>query len=155
VLAWRLHRTQGTPIMETPMKAALAFAILALAAAGCGRQCKADPTAMAASAFCIPDGGAPAGQALTLRLREQCGGCGRSAQQCDVERSGSILTLALKGETCDMTGQACDMMCRVSVFDCSLPALEAGSYEVKVAGLPSQTMVVATGGTSSCALPAF
>lgn len=137
------------------MRVIIAFAVIGVVGVSCaGRQCKAE-SSVAAAAFCVPAEGAPAGTALTLKVRETCGSeCGSApvAQRCVVSIDGSRLTLALAGESCSASsGTQCAALCRVSSFDCAVPALAAGAYEVEVAGLAAQTLnVIADGGVATC-----
>ncbi len=129
--------------------------VVLLGAVGCGRLCvpKSD---FPVADFCVPDGGAPAGQALTLMARENCGGCGTSVDRCEVTVSGNQIQLALSGESCSMPpGTACTLECRIGTYSCPVPALAAGQYTVKGGTAANQILVVADGGTTSCAVPSL
>jgi hypothetical protein len=119
---------------------------------GCGgsRTCKASSNQLAGS-FCVPDGGALANQALTLQIVEACGGCERTATGCTATVSGTTVALSLDGEQCSLPpGQACDAMCRVSKFNCTV-TLDAGTYTVTANGPSAQTLVVGATGATACA----
>ena len=139
------------------MKRTALLIFVAFAAAACGRVC-APKTGLPLSAFCVPDGGAPAGLALTLMARENCGGCAQTSTRCDVAVAGHDITLTLSGESCTMPpGTACADVCRVETFTCAVPALAAGQYTVTGTGSTTgpKSFTVADGGSASCAVAAF
>lgn len=105
---------------------------------GCGGStapmCQSTSDPQPAAEFCAPQRIA-AGQALRLQLREQCGGCTRHAQRCEVAVSGTTVKLKLVGEVCTLPPTtACPAICSVTAFDCTVPALAAGTYQVSAEG---------------------
>lgn len=109
-----------------------AFAALlpsALVSTACDKEPRCDPATFEASDACtIPE--ARAGTPLRLQIREQCGSCGDNPERCDVTVAGTKVTLAINGQRCEHEG-ACPAICRVSTFDCTVPALTAGDYTVE------------------------
>lgn len=105
---------------------------------------------------------AKADTALTIQLREQCGSeCNGAVglPVCNVTVAGTDITLSLDQKVCSpQTDQACATICRINAFDCKLPALAKGSYQVhfNVNNEKVQTsLFVSESGTqTSCALPA-
>jgi len=140
------------------MKRTALMIFAAFAAIACGRVC-APKTDLPIAQFCVPDGGAPAGTALTLMAMETCGGCDTSVSRCDVAVTGTTIALSLSGETCTLPpGTACTLACRISTFNCAVPALAPGQYTVTGVGAsesPTKTLRVSDGGTASCAIAAF
>lgn len=73
--------------------------------------------------------------ALTIQLREQCGSACNGATglpTCSVTVAGADITLSLDQQVCSpQTDQACDLSCRINAFDCKLPALPKGEYNLR------------------------
>ena len=119
-------------------------------------MCSASTTPQFADKFCAPPNIA-AGQVLRLQIREQCGGCMQRATHCDVVVQGQEIKLQLLGDTCVLPPTtACAAICAVNTFDCSVPALAAGTYRVTTpAGSTTVSMMTADTTTSatSCTVP--
>lgn len=110
---------------------------------------------------CVP-GKARAGTPLTLAVdaSDGCLGC-FTTLTCNVSVKGTEVLLAMESRTCPPPGdQACPAVCLVPQTTCTIPALAAGTYDVKVEGegaragiLPRQLVVDAAADATSCALP--
>lgn len=118
--------------------------------------CQSSSDAQPAAEFCAPPRIA-AGQALRLQLREQCGGCTRRTLRCEATVIGTAVKLKLVGEVCMLPpNQACPAICSVTAFDCAVPALNAGTYQVSAEGsaTPTVTMIAdAAISATSCTVP--
>lgn len=113
---------------------------------------------------CVP-GIAKAGAPITLAIdaSDGCLGC-FTTLACKVSVSGAAITLTMESTTCPPAGDlACPAVCLIPETTCTLPALAAGTYDVKVTGegtrpgLAPRTLVVgsAEAAASSCSLPAL
>ena len=84
---------------------------------------------------CVP-GTASEGTALTVDIdaSDGCLGC-FTTLACNVQVTGTTITLAMESTTCPPAGDlACPAVCQIPQTKCTIPALAAGTYEVKVAG---------------------
>lgn len=142
------------------MKRRLAIILLALGACGgSGSEapvCQRSDDPQLAVAFCAPAAIA-ANQPLRLQIQEQCGGCERRADRCEVQVQGQEIQLRLRGQTCTLPpNTACPTLCSVNTFDCTVPALAAGTYRVSAeAGAAMVVMMTANPALSAtaCTLP--
>ena len=96
-------------------------------AGGCG-QSLSQP-----EAFCSLVRAKP-GVALKLDVNESCGSLG-STTRCEVEVKGTEIVLSLPTERCD-TGPGA-AVCRRGTFACTIPALAAGQYSIRLQGPPA------------------
>lgn len=136
------------------MRVLVLVSLLAVAGCGVGSRCeKHSPS----GEFCVPDGGvAPAGAALTLEIREPCGGCGSASYSCTATRDGGRIEVALSGQRCEAPpGAVCSAACALRSSKCEVPPLEEGDYTVTSPGQPSQVLRVRDAGTTSCSAPFF
>lgn len=126
-----------------------------------GSSCTKAP--VAGRRACVPTTAA-AGTPLTLDIdaSDGCLGC-FTTLACNVQVSGTTITLAMESTTCPPAGDvACPAVCLVPQTKCTIPALTAGTYEVKVSGEGQRTgfgprkLVVGPAdqkGQTSCELP--
>lgn len=128
------------------LRSVFVVAALGLLGSGCGSQCTA-VTNLTATRVCTPDGGAQAGQALSL-VAESCDGCSQTTSGCAVSVQGTTLTVSLSGQQCTTGGQACPALCKLTQTTCSVGPLDAGTYALQGAVTGSLTVVAAGGGTS-------
>lgn len=137
------------------------FLPLVAALAACGGDssqpiCLPSNTAQAVSDFCAPTNIA-SGQALRLQIREQCGGCTQRSTHCEATLQGQELKLRLLGDSCTLPpGSACPAICAINTFDCSVPALAAGTYRVSTENGSSAAIMMTASPTTSataCSLP--
>lgn len=156
--AGRFARARGVQSTGAMKRCVLLF----LWVSGCGGLpapgTKCTPTGQTSGAFCVPDGGAPAGQALKLEIIDQCqGGCGAELKlTCTATRDGGIITLALGGDVCrPLTPQTCPAVCKLTAFPCDVPALPEGDYTVVSGSEPSKLLQVRDAGTTGCTASPF
>lgn len=98
---------------------------------------------------------------LSVAATDGCLGCFTTFEPCQVEVSGTTITIAMRTKTCPPPGaQACPAICALPGTTCQLPALAAGTYEVTVSGegvrggLPPRQLVITNDATAtSCKLP--
>ncbi len=111
---------------------------------------------------CVP-AIAPPDTQLTLDVdaSDGCLGC-FTTLACKVAVEGSQIVIAMESTTCPPPGdQACPAVCQVPQAKCTIPALAAGEYDVKVTGegdrpglLPRKLVVSSLGTTAAtCSLP--
>ena len=132
------------------------LAALALTACSGGEVECVDGPGPAPDALCAP-ADAPADTALTLRARDDCGGCLYQATGCTVTRSGSVLTLSMTGDVCTLPDDyACPAVCSIDEVSCQTEPLPAGTYTVQglAAGTSSAavTIEVGAGTDTDCTL---
>lgn len=112
---------------------------------------------------CVP-GTALAGSPISIGVdaTEGCLGCFTTFEPCKVDVSGQDITVSLATKTCPPPGdQACPAICALPGTTCTLPALAAGTYTLKVTGdgartgFPPRQLVVTSdsSASSSCKLP--
>lgn len=110
---------------------------------------------------CVP-GTARSNTALAIDIAasEGCLGCFTTFQPCQVDVSGTTITIAMKTRVCPPPGdQACPAICALPQTKCELPPLAAGTYTIAMSGerpsgRPPRTLVVTDDATStSCTLP--
>lgn len=140
----------------------LALVASLLITAACGGEgprtpaCQSSSEPLIASGFCAPPSIA-ANQPLRLQIQEQCGGCQKRADRCEVQVQGQEITLRLLGQTCTLPpNTGCPAICSVNIFDCTVPALAPGTYRVSAqAGVATPVMMTASPALSatSCSLP--
>lgn len=122
-----------------------------------GIDTKCTPTQQNGGPFCVPDAGAPAGQALKLEIWDICqGGCGAELKlKCTVTRDAGTLTLSLTGDVCRPTApMACPAVCKSESFLCDVPPLPEGDYTVFSPSQTSKVLQVRDAGATTCdALP--
>ncbi len=100
---------------------------------------------------CLPSTIAP-GLPSVIQVRELCGvGCS-SMPSCTALLGNATVTLDVTGDVCqsNFSASCLDQGCLQRVMSCTLPALAAGRYVLVLPGGPPRSLVVASGGPSSC-----
>lgn len=91
---------------------------------------------MGVTRACVP-GTAPAGVAISIQAEgdNNCLGCGATLQPCDVQVSGSKITIGLGVKRCPLPPDTgCPAVCMLAIATCSIPPLAAGTYNVELVG---------------------
>src|SRR5688572_29173891 len=118
---------------------------------------------LAGNRACVPNR-AKANAPITLRMEtEGCVACsGETSLPCEVSVSGSTITLGASVQRCELKRppDGCAAICQVPQFECTIPALAAGTYRVRLKGevsnseaAPRTLLVAEAGQASSCTFP--
>lgn len=103
--------------------------------------------ALPATRACVP-GVARSDTPLSIDIDTTVGclPCGATLDPCSVSVDGNTITVGMSAQVCQTDPRRCPRICLIPATTCALPALPAGSYEVKVVGegdngLPRQLVV--------------
>lgn len=121
-------------------------------------------TPRAANRACVPPG-AKAAAPITIDITASspdCLGCGEWVEPCSVKVEGTAITVGMRTSYCryaDDRPITCTLDCKDVKSVCTLPALPAGAYEVRVEGEPPASSprilyVTAEATATSCHLSA-